>query len=118
MNLPRVRELKRLAIRKSEFAAHAATVEELRRRAQERLDAFWERLDTSDPEAAKEAIMEFVPALAEQYHDAAATLAADFYETQRFRETGDPFEAITPEMELGKVEGSLRYAVGFLFGGE
>lgn len=107
-----------MAIRKAEFTAHAAAVEELRRRAQERLDAFWERLDTNDPEAAKEAIMEFVPALAEQYHDAAATLAADFYETQRAKLTGEPFEAIAPEMELGKVEGSLRYAVGFLYGDE
>lgn len=107
-----------MAIRKAEFAAHAAAVDELRRRAQEHLDAFWELLDLSDPEAAKEAIMEFVPVLAEQYHDAAASLASDFYERQRAKETGEGFEAIAPEMELGKVEGSLRYAVGFLYGGK
>lgn len=47
------------------------------------LRALWPSLDGLPPETVRDALMEVLPALGEQYGDAAAALAADYFETAR-----------------------------------
>lgn len=55
----------------------------LSERAKEALRAFFATLDLSDPEAARDALLAFVPVLVAEYGEMAAVLAADWYEEQR-----------------------------------
>lgn len=50
------------------------------------LRAFWESLNLDRPEAARDALLRFMPALVEQYGEAAASVAADFYDDLRAAE--------------------------------
>lgn len=52
----------------------------LSRRALADLATFWQRLDLSQPEAVRDALIEFLPLLTDQYGAAAATLAADYFD--------------------------------------
>lgn len=54
------------------------------------LQAFWSSLDLSRPEAARDALLRFVPALTAQYGEAAAAVAADFYDDLRAAEPVRP----------------------------
>lgn len=47
------------------------------------LASFWAKLDLADPEAARDALLEFVPRLVGQYGDLAAAMAADLYDDLR-----------------------------------
>lgn len=47
------------------------------------LTAFWDRLDLSDAESARDALLAFVPRLVTQYGDLAAAVAADMYDDMR-----------------------------------
>src|SRR5690606_15993287 len=47
------------------------------------LAAFWDTLDLSNPVGARNALLEFMPALTDQYGEAAAILAADWYDALR-----------------------------------
>lgn len=70
--------------------ATAADVEAMRTlndtltaRATEALAAFWDTLDLSNPVGARNALLEFMPALTDQYGEVAAILAADWYDALR-----------------------------------
>src|SRR5690606_25385498 len=52
-------------------------------RATAALAAFWNTLDLSSPVGARNALLEFMPALTDQYGEAAAILAADWYDALR-----------------------------------
>lgn len=60
----------------------AATVA-LTERAKAALAAFAATLDYSDPEAARDALLAFLPALVAEYGEMSAAIAADWYEEQR-----------------------------------
>lgn len=47
------------------------------------LDRFWASLNLDRPEAARDALLDFLPTLTAAYGDAAATVAADWYEDVR-----------------------------------
>ncbi|WP_065962854.1 hypothetical protein [Curtobacterium sp. UCD-KPL2560] len=84
--------------------------------AQQDLRAFWDTLDLSRPEAARDELVEFVPQLVREYGDVAATVAAEWYEQVRFDAVG-PFNATTVNAtDAGQVQGGVRYAAGNLFG--
>lgn len=55
----------------------------LSERAKAALVAFVATLDLNDPEAARDALLAFVPVLVAEYGEMAASLAADWYEEQR-----------------------------------
>lgn len=60
-----------------------AATEALTSRAKDALVAFAATLDYSDPEAARDALLEFIPALVAEYGEIAAVIAADWYEERR-----------------------------------
>lgn len=47
------------------------------------LDAFWSSLDLTKPEAARDALLRFVPELVARYGEIAASVAADWYDDLR-----------------------------------
>lgn len=59
--------------------ANAGIVRLLRRD----LDAFWATLDLRRPEAARDALLDFLPLLSDTYGDVAAAVAADWYDDLR-----------------------------------
>lgn len=83
------------------------------------LEGFFVGLDISNSEAVRDALLEFVPALAREYGDVAATVAAEWYEELRSDVTSRPFStqlaALKPD---AAVEASVRYAAGHLFEGD
>lgn len=83
--------------------------------AQRDLQGFWDSLDLSRPEAARDELLEFVPQLVREYGDVAATVAAEWYEQVRFDAVG-PYNATTVNVtDAGQVQGTVRYAAGNLF---
>ncbi|WP_435298530.1 hypothetical protein [Timonella sp. A28] len=50
------------------------------------LDSFWHTLDLSNPAAARDALLEFVPLLVDEYGLKAASIAADWYDELRMDE--------------------------------
>src|SRR5699024_3072667 len=81
------------------------------------LNQFWRGLDLSSPEAARDALLEFVPALTDKYGDFAAVVASDWYE--EVRAAAGVTGRLTPELvrtvRREVVEGSVKYAAGGLF---
>jgi hypothetical protein len=61
--------------------------------AKRALSAFWGTLDFTKPEAARDALLEFMPQLVTTYGQAAATVAADWYETVRARDVAGSYAA-------------------------
>src|SRR5690606_29113775 len=98
----------------NELAALGSRTVEL---ARAELEAFFYGLDLTRPELARDALLEFVPMLAQEYGDAAATAAAEWYEAQRFAQVGGSYAAVLGEgVDAVQAEGSVRYAAGHLFG--
>lgn len=60
-------------------AANAGIVRLMRRD----LDAFWATLDTRRPDAARDALLDFLPILSDTYGDMSAAVAADWYDDMR-----------------------------------
>lgn len=89
----------------------------IRRLVERDLAAFFGALNLSRPEVARDALMEFVPALVERYGSAAAAMAAEWYDEYR-AEAGvrGRFRAlpITPD-ESAATLGTVRRAAGHLF---
>jgi hypothetical protein len=81
------------------------------------LESFFLSLNLSKPEAARDALMEFVPTLTDQYGAVAATLAADWYEELRAASgaVGRFRTATAPSVPAGAVEAKLRYLAGHLW---
>jgi hypothetical protein len=79
------------------------------------LNRFWQSLDLTRPEAARDALLEYLPQLVTTYGDVAATVAADWYETARGHQVGGLFNAVTAVADPAAVEGSARYSAQHLF---
>ncbi|ROR97793.1 hypothetical protein EDD28_2401 [Salana multivorans] len=87
--------------------------------ARAELEAFWRGLDLSDAEAARDALIEFVPTLVREYGDLATAVAADWYEEVRAAQVAGRFSATAaPGVEAAQVVGSTRFAAGRLFAGD
>lgn len=68
------------AVQVAQFrAANAA----LTRQVEARLDAYYDRLDWTNPSRAINGLLNFIPLLVQQYGDVAAMIAADWYEELR-----------------------------------
>ncbi|NKY08936.1 hypothetical protein [Cellulomonas hominis] len=85
--------------------------------ARQDLTDFFASLDLNRPEAVRDALVDFVPALVGEYGDAAAAIAADWYEELRATQVGGRFTALAAPGAAGaEVAGSVRWAAGSLFG--
>lgn len=81
------------------------------------LEAFFASIDLGRPEAARDALLEYVPFLVSTYGEQAASLAADWYDDVRAAESiGGRFRAAmdVPD-ESDATEGLVRRAAGALF---
>lgn len=76
---------------------------------------FWQTLDLSNPDAARDALLQFVPALVTTYGTIASSVAADWYETVRSRQVPGRYTAGTLEPDTGPAVGAVRYAAGRLY---
>lgn len=84
--------------------------------ARQDLQAFWDLLDLSNPENVRNELLDFVPALVQQYGDVAATAAAEWYEELRRAAIGGSYQAVTAgTADPEAIAGSVRYAAGSLF---
>lgn len=90
---------------------------ELSRRVQSELEAFFGSLNLSRPEAVRDALLEFVPLLTDQYGSVAAALAADWYDELRGASgASGRFRATTaPSVPAGAAEAKVRYLAGGLW---
>lgn len=81
------------------------------------LSSAFGRLDLSSPEAARDALLVVMPAIAAQYGDLAAASAAEWYERLRADAVGGPYSAILADgpSEV-QVAQATRWAVGGLWG--
>jgi len=81
------------------------------------LQAFWSTLDLTRPERARDLLLEFMPALVEQYGEVAASVAADWYDDLRAAQRGPGgYRAqMASGAEVAAVQGSTRYGAGHLF---
>jgi hypothetical protein len=90
-----------------------ASVVSLAKRA---LSRFWGTLDLTRPEAARDALLEFMPELVATYGQAAATVAASWYEDLRARDVAGRYAAkLADSAGLEQVQKSTRYQAGALF---
>lgn len=90
---------------------------ELARLAERDLDRFWASLDLSRPERSRDALLAFVPALTTTYGDAAAAVAADWYDELRAAERvpGRFAAVMAAPYATEAVEARIRYGAGHLF---
>ncbi|UOQ57238.1 hypothetical protein MUN78_16535 [Leucobacter allii] len=100
----------------NELAALGSRTVEL---ARAELEAFFYGLDLTRPELARDALIEFMPMLAQEYGDAAATAAAEWYEAQRRGQIAGSYSAVLGEgASAEQVAGTTRWAAGQLFDGD
>lgn len=84
--------------------------------AKRALSRFWDSLDLTKPEAARDALLEFMPLLVGQFGQAAATVAADWYETVRARDIAGTYGAFLADAAPAEqVASSVRFHAGQLF---
>lgn len=81
------------------------------------LEAFWGSLDLGRPEAVRDALLEYLPVLVEQYGEAAAVVAADWYDDLRAAEgLADGFTARMGEpVAVERVRSRVRFGAQHLF---
>lgn len=93
---------------------------ELSARVKAELEAYFGALDLSKPEAARNALLEFVPLLTEQYGAVAATLAADWYDELRLASgSTSAFRTVTaPAVPAAAVQSQVRFLAGHLWSPE
>lgn len=92
---------------------HARAQREVSRLARVELGRFWRALPKSDAVAARIALEEFIPLLVARFGDAAASVAAEWFE--RTYRASPVLAALPPD---AKLQASTRWAVGPLFGGK
>lgn len=94
--------------------ANAGLVALLRRE----LAQFWNSLDLSRPERARDALLAYLPTLTDQYGQLAAVVAADWYDELRANSSATGrFTAIAAApVAAAAVESRVRFAAGHLFG--
>lgn len=97
-----------------------AATQALTERAKAALAAFAATLDYSDPEAARDAFLAFVPLLVARYGDISAAIAADWYEEQRERAgVTSPFVvALAVAVPVVLITDAVRYAARHLWEGD
>lgn len=85
--------------------------------AQRDFAGFWARLDTSKPEACRDALIAYLPSVIYKYASMAALAAAQYYEAERMEAGGnEDFTAeIAEPVQIEQIEASVRYAAGHLF---
>lgn len=90
---------------------------ELSRRVRAELEAFFRSLDLSKPDATRDALLAFLPALTSQYGEVAAALAADWYEETRAASgAAGRFRAVTAAgVPAEAVEAKVRFLAGHLW---
>lgn len=82
------------------------------------LTRFWQGLDLTAPDPARDALLTYVPALVTTYGEIASTVAADWYETVRAKQVhgGHRFSVLTVAPDTGAAAaGTVRYAAGHLY---
>lgn len=82
------------------------------------LQAFWNSLDLSRPEAVRDELLEFVPQLVREYGDVAATVAAEWYEQVRFEAVGAYNATTVNATNVEQVQAAVRAQAGRLFTGD
>lgn len=89
----------------------------IRRLVERDLAAFFGSLNLARPEAARDALLRFMPTLVETYGEAAASFAADWYDEMRAdaRIPGRFRAQMEPSPYLASVEPTVRRAAGALF---
>jgi hypothetical protein len=90
---------------------------ELSRLVKRDLTAFFASLNLNRPEAARNALLEFLPMLTTQYGDIAASVAAEFYEDMRASAGArGSFTALSAaSVPTAAVESKVRYLAGHLW---
>jgi len=85
--------------------------------AQQELAGWFSGFDVSTPERVRDALLEVVPVLVDQFGDVAATAAAEWYEQVRRAQVGGEFYAQPGDLpDVDAVRGSVRWAAGELWG--
>ena len=81
------------------------------------LTAFFNSLDLSRPEAARDALLQLLPAVTERYGNVAATLAANFYDELRAeaRVAGRFSAPMAANVDPDAPTGTVRRLAGYLF---
>lgn len=80
------------------------------------LSRFWGEFSGRNPEAFRDALLEYIPELVRTYGDIAGSVAADWYEDVRSAQVGGGFRAVIGSaVPVAAVQGSVRYAAGALF---
>lgn len=81
------------------------------------LARFWGTLDLAKPQAARDALLAFIPPLVTQYGDVAATVSADFYDSLRLSDgVRGKFSAVMADGPSDdRVTQTVRYGAGHLF---
>lgn len=81
------------------------------------LEGFWSTLNLNFPEAARDALLAFMPELTTKYGDIAATVSADWFDEERaLANVPGVFRAdMAPTVAVDAVTNTVRYAAGGLF---
>jgi len=90
---------------------------DLSERVRLELDGFFHSLDLTKPELARDALLEFMPILTDQYGAVAATMAAEWYEELRANSgASGRFRAVAaPGVPAEAVEAKVRFLAGHLW---
>lgn len=90
---------------------------ELSKRVQAELAGFFRSLNLNRPEAARDALLAFMPALTKKYGDVAAVIAMDWYEDVRESAGKRAVQALAAPAGIpaAAVEAKVRYSAGALF---
>lgn len=97
-------------------AQFQAANQRLAERAVREVGSVWRRLDLRRPEAVRDALIETVPIVTRTYGDAAATLAADWYEDLRVATVSGRYSAsLAPVVPDEAVIARVRFGAAHLF---
>ena len=77
---------------------YAKTLAYTSQAAQSQINDFFSTLDLSQPEAARDALLKFVPAVVQKYGTVAGQLACERYEALRAEQMGEGYSAIPSDL--------------------
>jgi len=104
-------------VERAQLEAFRLANNELSRMVKAELAAFFASLNLDRPEAARDALLAFVPLLVDQYGAVAGTMATEFYEEMRAASgaTGRFTALAAPGVPTEAVEAKVRHAAGHLW---
>lgn len=104
-------------VERSQLEDYRLANKELSRLVKAEMSDFFGSLNLARPEAARDALLEFLPLLTAQYGDVAASLAVEFYEESRLASgaTGAFTALSAPGVPTEAVEAKVRYLAGNLW---